>query len=234
MRLLVAFSALAAIAAPCWAAPSVQTAVRPTTTTSTIPSQAAAHHLTDAEWSRYETLMKGPRGRWSPNLDPVNVLGIHANSDAERRRYAELAAQLTQERVEAEITFALAYQDAWTRLYGARISPASAANPHPRIALFVTEACGECDQQVSHYLSALSGHRIAGLDIYLLGTARDDDVRAWALARKIPADLVLQRQLTLNHGDAVIQTLGYPADRVPLALTRDARNQFVPLDGGLP
>lgn len=224
---------LAVLAPPCLAAPLVHTTPHTTTITSTLPSHASDSRLTEAEWARYETLMKGPRGRWSPNMDPVSVLGNHATSDAERRRYAELAAQLTHDRVDGEVKFALAYQAAWNRLYG---DPGSAAavTSGTRIALFVADQCAACDQQVQHYLAALDADRIPGLDLYLLGTTQDDDVRAWALARQIPAGPVLQRRLTLNHGDAVLKTLGYRADQLPLVLQRDRRNQLVLLNGGLP
>ncbi|OBX34893.1 hypothetical protein A8U91_03956 [Halomonas elongata] len=53
-------------------------------------SQAEAWGLTDQEWSRYQKLKDRPRGTWSPDLDPITMLGIEARSEAERRHYAEL------------------------------------------------------------------------------------------------------------------------------------------------
>ncbi|MGH8490233.1 MAG: hypothetical protein ACREXS_15530, partial [Gammaproteobacteria bacterium] len=32
--------------------------------------------LTGEDWQRYERLMTGPRGIWSPHLDPVTALGV--------------------------------------------------------------------------------------------------------------------------------------------------------------
>src|SRR5476651_555518 len=46
--------------------------------------------LTPQEWTRYQTVMDGPRGIYSPGLDPLTALGIEATSAEERRRYAEL------------------------------------------------------------------------------------------------------------------------------------------------
>ncbi|MGH8538247.1 MAG: hypothetical protein ACREXM_17795, partial [Gammaproteobacteria bacterium] len=61
--------------------------------------------LTGEDWQRYERLMTGPRGIWSPHLDPVTALGVHAESDAERRRYAEILVRLERERTEREFAF---------------------------------------------------------------------------------------------------------------------------------
>src|SRR3546814_5294763 len=52
------------------------------------------------EWTRYEELMDGPLGIYSPNLDPLSALGVEARSDEERRRYAELQVHAESRRVE--------------------------------------------------------------------------------------------------------------------------------------
>jgi integrating conjugative element protein (TIGR03759 family) len=70
------------------------------------------------EWQRYQTLMRGPRGLWSPSMDPLWVLGMHARTDTERRRYAEMAVKQERARVEGEIAFSREYSETWTRLYG--------------------------------------------------------------------------------------------------------------------
>lgn len=80
-------------------------------------TRAQYPELTEIEWLRFEGLMRGPRGYWTPNLDPVTTLGVHARTDAERTRYAELAARLEHDRIAGELAFAVAYADAWRRLY---------------------------------------------------------------------------------------------------------------------
>jgi len=73
--------------------------------------------LRDDEWTRYRELMQGPLGIYSPNLDPLSALGIEAQSDAERRRYAELQVQAEARRVEKLLAYQRAYDEAWQRLY---------------------------------------------------------------------------------------------------------------------
>ena len=38
--------------------------------------QAKNWGLTEQEWTRFEKIQTGPRGFWSPNLDPLTALGV--------------------------------------------------------------------------------------------------------------------------------------------------------------
>lgn len=71
-------------------------------------AQAKVWGLTDDEWAKFERLQRGPRQYWSPQLDPLTTLGVEADSDQERQRYAELQVRLEAKRAERE----LAYQKA--------------------------------------------------------------------------------------------------------------------------
>lgn len=77
---------------------------------------AKAWGLRDDEFARYRELMEGPIGTYSPNLDPLSALGIEAQSDEERRRYAELQVQVEARRVEKLLAYQRAYDEAWQRL----------------------------------------------------------------------------------------------------------------------
>ncbi|MEI4788683.1 TIGR03759 family integrating conjugative element protein, partial [Pseudomonas aeruginosa] len=61
--------------------------------------------LNQQEWTRYQTLMQGPRGVYSPGIDPLTALGIEARSAEERRRYADLQVQAERRRVEKELAY---------------------------------------------------------------------------------------------------------------------------------
>lgn len=74
--------------------------------------------LSSVEWQRYESLMTGIRGSISPtSISPIEVLGIHARDDNERRTYAERWAQLMREDVDRILAFQRAYDEAGRRLY---------------------------------------------------------------------------------------------------------------------
>src|SRR5699024_3163996 len=80
-------------------------------------ADALAWGLDEEELDRYEQLMQGSRGIWSPGLDPVTALGVEAKTEQERRRYAEMLVEVEKARVERELAFQRAYDDAWSRLY---------------------------------------------------------------------------------------------------------------------
>ena len=66
--------------------------------------------LSEQEWSRYEELMHGIRGRLSqPNISPIEVLGIHARSETERTHYARIWARMMREDAIRVLQFQRAY-----------------------------------------------------------------------------------------------------------------------------
>lgn len=165
--------------------------------------QAKAWGLTEQEWSRFETIKAGPRGYWSPNLDPLTALGVEARSETERQRYAQLQVRLEAERVERELAYQKAYTEAWARLYPGQLPVQGMASEPPganapageRIAVFVEEDCAACGDRVRRLQAGN-----ARFDLYLVGSQDDDErVRAWARRAGIKPALVRRRQITLNH-----------------------------------
>lgn len=74
--------------------------------------------LTIEDYRRYQALMKGVRGAISdPRISPIEVLGIHARDDAERRKYAEMFARLMAEDTQRVLQFQLEYDRAFRRLH---------------------------------------------------------------------------------------------------------------------
>lgn len=74
--------------------------------------------LSQDEMARAKLLSHGPRANFSvPNLSPLEVLGIHARSEAERRKYAEQFARIFHADVERSLAWNAAYEEAIARLY---------------------------------------------------------------------------------------------------------------------
>ena len=79
--------------------------------------EARLWRLDLTEIQRARQLMAGPRGAFSvANISPVEVLGIHARTPAERDRYAELFARMTYEDLQRVLAFQQAYDAALRRL----------------------------------------------------------------------------------------------------------------------
>lgn len=156
----------------------------------------------DFDSERYRTIMAGIRGKISPNLDPISVLGIEARNDAERRHYAELWVKQEYDRTEKELKFQREVDAAWKRLMP-NMLPVNMGNAagiaHDsggRLALFVREAdCQRCDARLS---AVLADKR--PVDIYLVDSeGSDQKLRNWAQQHRIPAEQVRERRITLNH-----------------------------------
>lgn len=163
-------------------------------------AQAKAWGLTEDEWAKFERLQSGPRQYWSPQLDPLTTLGVEADSDQERQRYAELQVRLEAKRAERELAYQKAYSATWARLFPGLLpvqgmSDAASPSSNPRYAVFVEDPCSTCEASVRRWLSTA-----AHLDVYLVGSQGDDArIRQWARTVGISPAQVNSGQVTLNH-----------------------------------
>ncbi|QKZ04196.1 TIGR03759 family integrating conjugative element protein [Pseudomonas eucalypticola] len=161
---------------------------------------AQAWGLTDDEWAKFEHLQSGPRHYWSPQLDPLTTLGVEAESDQERQRYAELQVRLEAKRAERELAYQQAYTAAWARLLPGLqpvqgMSSVENTSTSTRYALFVEEQCPACQARALQLVK-----QGVQLDIYLVGSqGKDDVIRHWARQAGIAAAQVSSGQITLNH-----------------------------------
>ncbi|MGN7934072.1 TIGR03759 family integrating conjugative element protein [Pseudomonas sp. 22447] len=175
--------------------------------------QAASWGLTKQEWTRFEQIQAGPRGFWSPNLDPLTALGVEAETDQERQRYAELQVALEAKRAERELAYQNAYTAAWAKLFpgllpiqGMASPPPASSSVMPRQALFVEDHCPACTAEAQRLQSS-----DAAFDIYLVGSQGEDErVRSWARQAGIDPVKVQRRQITLNHDRGRWFSLGAP------------------------
>ena len=164
--------------------------------------QAASWGLTEQEWTRFEQIQASPRGFWSPNLDPLTALGVEAQTDQERQRYAELQVALEAKRAERELAYQNAYTAAWTKLFpgllpiqGMASPPPTSSVAAPRQALFVEDHCSACTAEAQRLQSSNTA-----FDLYLVGSQGEDErVRSWARQADIDPAKVQRRQITLNH-----------------------------------
>ncbi len=196
--------------------------------------------LTESEWLRYKTLMQGIRGRLSPDISPIEALGIHARSEAERRYYAERWARALRDDTERVLAFQRAYDAAWKALYGeeplidlSRLAQARSAallRPGDRVLFFAASGCGACGPVLETLLAKLERTPNLGLDIYLVDSANDDTkVRTWANDHRVPPQLVRSRAVTLNHDNGALARLSGFTGSVPY-LARRRGGEFSRID----
>ena len=179
--------------------------------TAVVGTAARAWNLEESDWTRYQSLMAGRRGLWTPDADPLLVLGAHARTPAERRRFAEAYVVAEQARVAGELAFERAVGEAWARLHGGEALFASAALPDAddvaaqRFAVALDADCVSCRALAERYWRA--GRPV---DFHVLGTGgRDEALRDWL--RGLDVD-VSRPGVTVNHGDR------FEGEALPLVL----------------
>ncbi|MCB1733709.1 MAG: TIGR03759 family integrating conjugative element protein [Gammaproteobacteria bacterium] len=195
-RLFFVLTALLVLPFTAGATPAIEGTTPIDTRTVDVQVQAEQWNLTSEDWVRYEEIMAGPRGTWSPGLDPVTALGIHARDDAERTRYAKILARIEHQRLEQELAFERAYGDAFSAMYGDAIThegtavQASGWRWYGRLGI----------DDAAFRLVLGSAKRIGTpLEVFLSGASDDQAYREWAATQQIPLSLVQSRQIVLQH-----------------------------------
>lgn len=199
--------------------------------------------LTDAEWTRYEEVMAGPRGYWSPHLDPLTALGVEARTDSERRHIAELWVKMETARTTRELAFELEHMNAQKRLYPdvkpiqyssqPRGKSTLASTGPKRILFFANKDCIDtCRAPIANLIKIASGDRGVVLDVYVKGfESNDQALREWAAKQQIPAQLVQASRITLNHENGALNRLKLLFENLPLTLLRTPDGKLTPFKG---
>jgi len=250
LLLLLLLATLSGVFTQAGAAPQGQGTTQPSTTTyqqshlaDSDYDRAKQWNLTETEWQRYKIMMQGIRGSISPaTISPIEVLGIHAESDADRRMYAERWAQMLRDDTEQILAFQQAVIEANMRLYGNQPlidvsklqlrETKNTLNPGDRLLFFTaTSDCSTCDAQLAVLLSKARLSAVK-LDIFLLGTENQDKAaRQWAQTHNIPPDLVRQQVITINHDKGTLVRLSQNLGKPPY-LMRKSPDDITPISLG--
>lgn len=225
----------------------------PISQTNEVQTLAKRWGLDQEEYQRYLDLMRGPLGKWNPDLDPLLALGMFAESPQEEQRYAELYAQQEFDLTERTLQFQQAYRSAFERLYpDAAMLDQRLLAPYfahqqqklvmqdakrlarkrfvdgDRLLFFVSQNCHECLSVINQLVGLLSSTRQSSVDVYVRDAQDDGAVRAWANAHHIKTAWLNDRHLTLNRDEGLLQRLKSqstvsPADAMPIFLKRNGR-----------
>lgn len=243
---------LSLVASLSWAAEPTNAPAANTTTSATVlertplteheRARARFWGLSAEEWQRYRTLMEGIRGSISPGtISPIEVLGIHARDDAERRKYAEQWAVMMREDAERILAFQRAYDEAGRLLYPdetlidvarllAQTEGYEALQRTDRVLLFARPDCAACDALLARVLARVD--RLDGVDVFLTGIpAGDEDaIRNWAAERGIRPEWVTSRRVTLNFEGGALARVAPGREALPVLMRRRG-GSITPLSG---
>lgn len=167
--------------------------------------------LTESDWREYEKIMAGPRGTWTPNVSPISALGVHAKTEVERIRYAEIAAQQDWDRLMAERAWYLTYETVKERVFAPKLAALLAGQPtlmqvqsHDRLVLFTDDQCNPTCRRILSHVMGIG----ASLDIYFVGTADRAVITQWAKTNNIaPEKVNATKQVTLNVDSGFFQRI---------------------------
>ncbi len=201
----------------------ISTPVQNTTSYSTVIGTAQDWQLTTDEWLRYLKLMQGQNGKWYPQLTPPAVLGLNAQSEAEKTHFAELVAKEEHDKLARELVFDSAVHQALLRLYADEpiIKPFDLSPFNPvqtnkstetaslqggdHLALFTDPRKSLDFLVVPLLIKIIQKHPGITLDVYCVGNGDDNAIRNWAKFYHMPAELVAQGRITLNHDNGQLQ-----------------------------
>ncbi len=190
--------------------------------------------LTDNDWKKYKSLMSGPRGIWSPGLDPITVLGVSETNESERRRFAEIWMKIETRKVELELAFEVERMAAAKRLHGKTKLVknddwiAAWAKKHSevrtKVSLFVDDRCvdNECKQYFNSLKNSVGDNAV--LDIYFSEGATSDSAGDWASEMNIDPEVVRSRAITLNFNKGTSDLMGVDMTKLPQVRVLDVRS----------
>lgn len=240
-RFLVA-TLMAGVISSASAANSNQTLTTESNSTETRQTESERRHLqwglTENEYARYEQLMKGIRGSVSPEtISPIEVLGIHARSDAERDRYAKIWADRMEEDAKRVLAFQRAYDKAWQEKGGQIIDiaalkqrkPAGNTNSNQAVSseagqggalTFLTrlDGCPSCDSKIQDLMTSMLVDNSMRVNIYFSDSKGKENslIRQWAVKNKVDPKWLQNKRITLNHGDSLMQRFQVEESQLPV------------------
>jgi len=234
--LLIVFSTVA------WGAIESKTAITHTKVSDNTKKIAAMFHLKPTEWKRYQFLKKGPAGLKNDKMNPVMMLGMYAESEDEKKHYAELYAQLNVEYIERYREWQNAYLETFHSNFpdadvidmegmympGKAASKTSLKTYSPKIndsvVLFIKPDCVPCERVYKKLLKMIPHIK---LHIHF-NTNDEKQIIKWANKHKVPQDFVSNKQLTLNKAGSLLKE--WAITTFPSTLKRSSQDaDFLPV-----
>ena len=180
--------------------------------------------LKETDWVKYKQLMSGPRGIWSPGLDPITALGVSETDQKERKRYAELWIKVESRRAELELAFEVERQLAAKKILGDKLLVKNTqwiqdwktdrSEIKSQVLFFADINCKkECKEKFAQVYA--SAGRSTRLDIYFTNTTSASEIGKWAAYMKIPPEVVKSRAVTLNFDEGESSKMGINLSDLP-------------------
>ena len=187
--------------------------------------------LDEAEIERVAYLQESIRHYLSSeHISPLEILGIHADTDMMRAQYAERWAKVVYEDTQRVLAFQKAFDKAMANLTTSESLidiqqlPKQANEPQLKVTdqlqLFIKPDCDLCNEIAGQAFANLP--RYAALEIYSMDTSPGRRARfeRWVRSLGITDSTLNSSRVTLNFDDGLLATL-FPRARVPILIRKE-------------
>jgi len=212
-----------------------------------IEAESARWGLSTAEWKKYLDIKKGPRGLWSPNIDPIAMLALGAKTDTEMRYYATLYAHMQDSRIKAELKVDRYRREAVQEMYKDKstfdqsiLQSTELKKQAARSPLGLTKKSAETlsagdrliyfssvhlrpHAMIKGLIAKVRDQRDVALDIYVLEASTDQAIQQWAREMQLEPALLIKNSVTLNHDNGALAKLSTDNAKSQLFLKRGGR-----------
>ena len=152
--------------------------------------------LSVEEFELLQSLQQHHEGMMSSGLTPYEWLGIFAETDEQRKHYAELFAKRQLELTDAILKFESAYAEAIQK-----IASQSQNNSRmgERLIFITTYQCSY--KQCNNDLQRIRKHAESDglLDIFIQGEASNTDLKSWGVENNFPLEKIRTGEITINQ-----------------------------------
>lgn len=167
--------------------------------------------LSQTEWDRYQKVKPIAKLLGQAETTPVEVLGIFAETEAERKRYAQAYVK----KMDAYVSNLQQFQRVASQIQSQYYTDIPMIDPdkinelrnapirsNDRIQYFTRLDCSSCDLILLKLVRQVRMYG-AKLDVFF-EAASDEQIQQYALDKKLPAELVGDGQITLNTDNGFI------------------------------
>lgn len=207
--------------------------------------QALVWGLSDDEEKRYLFLIQNQSGFFYDlkKVSPVEILGMNARTDNERKKYAEMDAKNQFQYMAKYLSYVSDYNQAALSLKDKLklpvinqfdYKPFSPYNYKPislesndKLMLFL-KLNSAVKPIIASLLNSMTKNNKISLNVYFIGkNISKTAIETWAQDQNIPPAMVEHNQITLNFGNSEFESLKTTKSLPVLVLIRDRTSRFV-------
>ncbi|RBW47282.1 hypothetical protein DS885_03810 [Psychromonas sp. B3M02] len=161
--------------------------------------------LTISDMEKYQKVVNGPRGTFSPGIAPPLALALEAEDLDEKKHYLSIYADLVYDSTEKDLATSQLYREIFNQKYPQPIintgllfeNNENYIKPTDRFVVFISPDCADCSGKLLNDLITTANFPKNPTDIYV-SDLNEDELNAWANKSNIKVKDVQLGKVTLN------------------------------------